>query len=263
MSVAEANRRFYATTAELYDRTEGCVVEPRLRAQLRQALERAVTELPDGARALDACGGSGNVSLMLFELGIVPLTVDISREMLAIYERKARALGVEPRTHVAEIDEFLRGTKESFDLIVFSSALHHLEDYTETLELACDRLAPGGVLLTAFDPTEAGGLLRAVRRLDYVAHVVVRTPRRALRLIAGRLRRREKAVPPSAGARAERHAAGGIDDLALADFFRTRGLTVLSHSRLYDGRFRVTRLALRIARAPSSFGFLVQRPPDR
>ena len=40
----------------------------------------------------------GNASLVLHELGVTPVTVDISPEMLNIYRRKAKACGYEAET---------------------------------------------------------------------------------------------------------------------------------------------------------------------
>src|SRR5215208_909316 len=67
MTAAEANRRFYAVAAPTYNATEECVVHRHLTQRLRAALEDAVARLPPSPRALDACGGSGNASLILHD----------------------------------------------------------------------------------------------------------------------------------------------------------------------------------------------------
>lgn len=262
LTTAEANRRYYAEIAETYDATEECVVERRLGRRLRAALDRAVAELPPSPRVLDACGGSGNVSLLLYELGMSPATVDVSPEMLAIYERAARERRFRPETHLSEVNAFLDRDPRTWDLIVFSSALHHLDDYERTLQAAVARLAPGGIVLTIFDPTKLGAAGRALRRLDYLLHVIVRTPRRVPAAVAQRISRQAVAgaAGVSLGEQAERHALDGIDDLHLRDAFRADGLDVLVHDRYYEGRFGVTRLAYRLLRQPSSFHFLVRRP---
>ena len=97
-NAAEANREFYASAAQTYDISEDCVVDPRLTDRLRETLGFAVSRLKvaGAPRVLDACGGSGNVSLMLLQMGMRPITADISPHMLAIYERKARAAGYVP-----------------------------------------------------------------------------------------------------------------------------------------------------------------------
>ena len=262
LTAAEANRRFYAGAAETYDASEQCVVDPRLQLELRATLERACAELPDDPAVLDACGGSGNVSLALLELGVHPVTVDISPEMLAIYERKARCRGHAAETRVSEIESFLREDPRTWDLIVFSSALHHLDDYLTTLALAVDRLTPGGVVLTMFDPTRAGPAVRKLRRFDYVLHVFLNTPERVPRLLARRLRRPGggSAQRPPVGELAELHALSGIDDVELARSFRAANLDILVHERTYEGRFAVTRALCRLFGAASSFRFLVQKP---
>ena len=262
LSAADANREFYARHAETYDRTEECVVEPRLRRRLHRVLERSLAVLPQKPRVLDACGGSGNVSLMLHELGVEPFTVDISPEMLAIYHRNAHARGFAPKTEVSEIDAFLGEDPRAWDLIVFSSALHHLENYEETIELALRRLAPGGVLATIFDPTRVSRRGRALRRLDYIFHVVVKTPRRVPELVRRRLRRQRTRDGGLIGQRAEKHALSGIDDVALRGQLVARGLRILSHERPYEARFAVTRLLVRLLREPTSFDLVVRRPTD-
>ena len=145
-NAAEANREFYASAAQTYDISEDCVVDPRLTDRLRETLGFAASRLKvaGAPRVLDACGGSGNASLMLLQMGMRPITADISPHMLAIYERKARAAGYVPDTIVEEIVEFLGTGRRTWDLIVFSSALHHLDDYCDVMRLAMDHVAPKG-----------------------------------------------------------------------------------------------------------------------
>jgi len=192
---------------------------------------------------------------------VQPKTVDISPEMLAIYARKAAAARVEADTQVSEVTAFFERDPGGWDLIVFSSALHHIEDYGHTLELAAARLAPGGVIVTIFDPIALSRVWQRVRRLDYIAHVVVRNP-------AGlwpRLRQRYKPKSADAdrfiGERAERHVRAGIDDRRLAERFEQLGLEVVMHGGFYEGRFAPTRFLHRALRTPSSFAFMVRRPP--
>ena len=254
ISAAEANRRFYAELAETYDTTEECVADPRHRDRLRRMLDRALAQLPAEPRVLDACGGSGNASLLLAERGIVPVTVDVSPEMLALYTRKARALGVEPDVRIAEIQDFLCDDASAWDLVVFSSALHHLEDAGEVLELAAARLAPRGLLATIYDPTRLGRAGPIARRFDYGLHVALKTPRRLPGLV-----RRRAAGSESVGELAERHALTGLDDLALAERLRAAGLEILAHDREYEARYGITRLTLRGLGSPSSFALLAVR----
>jgi len=262
LDVIEANRLLYARTAELYDRTEECVVDQRLRDRLGEILSRALSLLPPDPRVLDACGGSGNASLVLHGLGVQPKTVDISPEMLAIYERKAAAARVEADTQISEVDAFFERDPGGWDLIVFSSALHHIEDYGRTLELAAARLAPGGVIVTIFDPTALGCAWQRIRRFDYIAHVVLRNPAGLWPRLLQRFHPKSADADRVVGERAERHVRAGIDDTRLAERFEQLGLEVVMHGRFYEGRFAPTRFLHSALRTPSSFAFVVRRPPS-
>ena len=153
--------------------SEDCVVDRRLTDRLRETLGFAVSRLKVRWRASRArrLRRAGNVSLMLLQMGMRPITADISPHMLAICERKARAAGYVPDTIVEEIAEFLGTGRRTWDLIVFSSALHHLDDYCDVMRLAIDHVAPGGVIVTIFDPTQVGRLGLSVRAADYVVHL--------------------------------------------------------------------------------------------
>jgi len=65
-------------------------------------------------------------------------------------------VGTRRRQRVAEIQGFLQDDDRRWNLVVFSSALHHLEDYRAVLALAVRRLAPGGVLATILIRSPSG-----------------------------------------------------------------------------------------------------------
>jgi ubiquinone/menaquinone biosynthesis C-methylase UbiE len=264
MTAAEANRILYAEIAGTYDLSEECVVDERLRLRLRAALLRARDCLgAETPRVLDACGGSGNASLMLLSLGLRPVTVDISAEMLAIYAKKALARKHAPECVVCELEDFLRGEQREWDMIVFSSALHHFENPAAVLALARTRVAAGGVIVTMFDPIRASSPGRKLRRVDYLLHVAVRTPERLLGSVRARLRRREESAPSTdrvVGEMAERHALAGLDDMAIQRAFVEDGWSIVEHERRYEGRFQITRLIFHLLRQRSSFSLIAQAP---
>jgi SAM-dependent methyltransferase len=262
LTASEANRLFYADLAAEYDRTERCAFTPSETAKLRQALERALGQVGPAPQVLDAGGGTGNAASILVGLGVEPLVVDISPEMLEVWQAKAVSLGCEPRTKVGELEEFLSACTDSWDLIVFSSVLHHLEEPARVLELASKRLAPGGVILTMFDPTPGTRMLRMLRRADWAVWAVLHYPRRALELVRGRLRRvaGNQSAELQVGRRAERHAYHGIADDELVARMSSRKMEILDHSRTYDARYLLVRLALRLVSRPSTFSLLLRRP---
>jgi ubiquinone/menaquinone biosynthesis C-methylase UbiE len=259
LNAAEANRRYYASRAEDYDRTEECVTLERGRRRLRHVLSVAAASMQSQERVLDACGGSGYASLELGAMGLHPLTVDISPEMLERYAKKAPSVGLEARTKVGEIGSFFAECSEPWDLIVFSSALHHLDDYRGVLVKASERLAEGGVVATVFDPTLPTALGRTIRYLDYLLWLALQEPSTFVHRLRERATR-EGGGAPSVGRIAERHALSGIDDLALAKHLEERGLEFVLHKREFEGHFFITRAILRLLGEPSAFSFVARRP---
>jgi ubiquinone/menaquinone biosynthesis C-methylase UbiE len=264
LSAAEANVRFYAEYAELYDSTECCVVDRRQRRRLDDAIDDAFVLLPPDPVILDACGGSGNAGASLGRHRLVPVVVDVSLEMTAIWEEKARRAGVEPEIHVQTVESFLESDARRWDLITFSSALHHLEDPGLVLAAAAGRLAPGGMILTMFDPTPGDSVMRTVRKGDWLMELVRTDPRAFVRLARGVASRRARGEDPaeSVGRMAERHAYGGIDDRVLIEQLRGQGLEILAHERYCDARIGLVRGALRAARRPSHFRMVARRPAE-
>lgn len=274
-TVAEANRRFYAGIADLYDSTETCVTDPVAQAELESDLERILTLLGKPApeiAALDACGGSGNVSLKLLRRGVQVTVADISAELLAILRRKAEAEDLRPDIHCGELSTFLREADRDFDLITFSSALHHLQDIEGVLRLALARLRPGGLLFTLHDPTARARqktLTRAVLRAEYYAFKVFCQPGDLPAAVGRKLRRALGRKPiPSAGniakeqlgVLAEYHVARGIDDVALVERLQANGIEVVEHERFASARFPPVRwLVARLGDA-TSFKLLLRRP---
>jgi SAM-dependent methyltransferase len=261
LAPAEANRRFYAIHASEYDEIERCANDDAPQRQLAAMLERATAELGTDARVLDAGGGSGNASLMLSRRGFRPLVVDVSPDMVALWERKARAAGFEPASEIMPLEDFFAADERTWDLVVFSSVLHHLQDPVALLRAAADRVAPGGFVVTVFDPlrlSPAGFWL--LRRLDYICWVLVKSPQRVPGLVKKRLSGDRGTEGDDFGAIAEFHAMSGLRDDELVGALLNGGLEVLQHERLYDARFSAFRWLARRLRMPTAFSLVARRP---
>jgi len=278
--VAEANRQFYARVASLYEGTETCVVDRRTQKRLEVDLDRVISvsgQQPASIRALDACGGSGNVSLKLLARNMDVTLVDISPELLDIFRRKCARLGVSPRIVCAEIGSFLSETSQTFDLIVFSSALHHLANIEQVLTLAFHRLRPCGLLFTIYDPTSRSNLqttTRVLLRLEYfmfklfcqTVDLPSAVARRLRRVFSGMSARRKSDATLSqatAGMLAEFHVEQGIDDFSLVTKLRANGFEVVWHERYAEGRFDLTRHIIERLGDSTSFKLLLRRPASK
>lgn len=262
LTAPEANRLLYADHAAIYDETEHCIAKGQMRELLDGILGRALDASgEERPLVLDACGGTGNVSELLGRRGITTTVADVSPEMLARWRAKAERLGLVTETQEAEIEPFLRDDPREWDLIIFSSALHHLDDYVAVARLAGSRLAAGGVFVSAFDPVPAGGRWTLfLRRLDYLLSLALHPAH----LLAALRRRRDRHGPAGAehvnyGARAELHAMEGVSDEAIIAALRDDGLEIVEHRRYAMPRYRLTRWLYELTRRPTTFHLIAQR----
>ena len=265
LSSAEANRRFYETHAASYDATESCAYDGP-REKLRLALSRGIDLLERSPeRALDAGGGTGNASMLLHEMGIGPTLIDASPEMITLWEEKARRAGIEPESEIADLETFFETDERNWDLIVFSSVLHHLGDPAEVLTAAAERLRPGGVIVTIFDPRAVDRFGHFLRRLDYGIWIAIHAPATLIRAIARRVGSRLRPSKPgvNVGALAERHAMSGLDDRKIRGRLEAAGMTVAVHEHIHDARYGwIVALARRTGQ-PTHFSFALQAQGGR
>ena len=275
--VAEANRQFYAKNAPFYEETETCVNDLRAQNHLDRALDQVLGHLDRPAaevRALDACGGTGNVALKLIDRGLSVTLTDISREQLDIFEQKIAAR--RDRAHVVcgEIAKSLTEYAGAFDLIVFSSALHHLENYAAVLKLCFEALRPGGLVFTIHDPTAAenrGLPARIILGLDYIAFKCLDNAADLPAALGRRLKRMMSVAEQrrcdqmqindaTMGVLAEYYARRGIDDLKLVEELCAAGFEVVWHKRRAGGRYALTRKLVERIGEKTEFELLLRKP---
>lgn len=260
LRTADANRLLYEEHARDYDSSEHCIAQEPIRRMLDGLLDTAIAASAAAKpRALDACGGTGNVSELLARRGIETTLADVSPQMLTLWREKAARLGVPADTFEGEIDAFLAEDPREWDLIVFSSALHHLDDYVAVGEAAARRLAPGGVLVTAFDPIRtADALTHRLRRLDYLLSLAA-SPR-TLAAAVGRKLGRRSAGGVNVGDIAEKHALEGVDDLRIVAALEDAGIEILEHRRYACQRYRITERIIRATRRSTTFHLIARKP---
>jgi 2-polyprenyl-3-methyl-5-hydroxy-6-metoxy-1,4-benzoquinol methylase len=274
-NVAEANRCFYSQRAALYDATE--TPTGAIQAMLEADIDRVLKVLgkrQQEIRALDACGGTGNISLKLLRRGIQPTLADISPELLEIFREKCESNVFKCKIVCKEIGVFLAEESGPFDLIIFSSALHHLENFKQVLTLAFDRLAPRGVLFTVFDPTSRSQLRRLTRflqRMEYYIFKVFYQSSDLPEAIGRRLRRILTRASASnkgnvafnlstVGMVAEYHVEQGIDDLDLLAYLEKVGFEVVRHDRYVGTRFAWIDRLIRWLGDATHFKLILRKP---
>lgn len=270
--IAEANRRYYAQTADQYERSETHLSDQAAQRSVAADLSEIIRlsgRSPGQLQALDACSGSGNIALRLLRQGANVTVADISIDLLGILRAKCDAEGFTPAIVCTEIGSFLAARPASYDLITFSSALHHLENIAEVLSMAYISLRPGGMVYTVLDPiprAEIGVLTRGLLWADYLAFKALRQTNDLLPSLGRRLRRTfDRPASPHAlddsylGTLAEYHVARGIDDNALVDQLHAIGYTVVWHKRYAFARFGMTRALLGVLGDKTSFKLLLRK----
>jgi 2-polyprenyl-3-methyl-5-hydroxy-6-metoxy-1,4-benzoquinol methylase len=268
-SVVEANIHFYREIAEKYDHYESCARDPELQQTLNRDLDRIGDLLGKGSEVhcLDCGGGSGNLTLKMLERGWSVTVVDVSSEMLALLGKKARARGFHPAIVRDSITRFLTDRDTRYDLVTFSSVLHHMYSYLAVVDLAAEHISNGGVFYSNFDPVvpRHSALVRALEVLDTsaaklscdAADFMPGAWRRFRKLLVKPDQLHKRAIA-SPGDLAEYHARTGIDDIQILNLLKTKGFLVFEHIRWASGRTKLTKKINQFLRIMESFKIIAQ-----
>jgi SAM-dependent methyltransferase len=106
-------------------------------------------------KAVDLCGGAGKAAFVVRKLdkNARVLLVDLAKKMLDI-ARSRMAFENISDIEIIEADAFsFLQQEQEFDLIIFSSAVHHFKDPVNLLHTAANRLSSHGFIVTLADPT--------------------------------------------------------------------------------------------------------------
>jgi len=272
--VIEANVTFYRQVAEKYDSYETYLFNPVLQQSLENDLDRIGSYFLSLGRApscLECGGGTGNLTLKMCARGWAVTVVDVSDKMLGLLQEKARAQGHSPTLIHGPIEQFLKATLELYDLVAFSSVLHHLYSYSSVIECAIKQLRPGGIFYSNYDPVAPRSPLwsRGFNSLDIAFAKMLFDPADVLPGIGRRLR---KLFSPndsmfyravvSAGDLAEFHVGTGVDDKQILKLLQTSGFSIVEHQRFATGRTGVVRFLNERFRLLESFKIIARRDCD-
>jgi 2-polyprenyl-3-methyl-5-hydroxy-6-metoxy-1,4-benzoquinol methylase len=146
----DENKRDFDQEATAWDDNP---VRVKLSEDLARALCAAVPLTP-GMTVLDFGCGTGLVTLRIAPQVASVTGADTSRGMLGVLAAKAEAVGLDKvRPFLIGPDGVLPG--ETYDLVMSSMTLHHVEDIPALLRALHARLAPGGWLCVAdLDPED-------------------------------------------------------------------------------------------------------------
>ncbi len=196
----------------------------------RYLLRRDLSELEDllagqQVRAVDVGAGTGRLALAFARRGWNVTAVDCSREMLRVLADRHQRLPAEMgdlTPAVCDAEQFLARGDEQFDLIAFSSVLHHLPGGLEILGDAARRLNEGGCLYVTQEPLPPTVPLKApAMRVLKLLDDLFRLPQLVHRAIV-RLSVPKHAVAD--GALIDYHVPGGLDIEAFEQRLAAEGI---------------------------------------
>jgi 2-polyprenyl-3-methyl-5-hydroxy-6-metoxy-1,4-benzoquinol methylase len=269
--IIEANVDFYLQIAEKYDSYETYLFDPDLQQSLEDDLDMIGSHFSSLGRTpscLECGGGTGNLTLKMCARGWAVTVVDVSEKMLGLLQKKARAQGYSPNLIQGPIERFLEKASEPYDLVAFSSVLHHLYSYLCTVERASKQLSLGGIFYSNYDPLapKRPFWARAFDSLDTTIAKVLFDPADVLPGIRRRLRKFVSRSDPefgravaSAGDVAEFHARTGVDDMQILQALQGNGFSIIKHQRFATGRTAVARFLNERLRLLESFKIIAQR----
>ena len=142
------------------------------------------------------------------------------------------------------------------------------------LTLAFERLAPGGMLYSIYDPTPQSQQRTPTRlalRLEYLTFKMFFQTADFPKAIGRRIRRMLAHTTPdkklasainddTIGMLAEYHVGSGIDDLALVARLKQVGYEIVWHERYAETRFKLTRQIVRWIGDHTTFKLLLRKP---
>ncbi len=153
--VREENIKVYRAEAPLYD-----VLHPEIwnwyeQRRCERLVDETLKRINNGNHKpliVDVGAGTGNLTLKYLGRGCRTLSIDISREMMQILDKK---VPVDERSRCtircADVESALREMPE-FDGVCFGSVLHHLFDFQGVMKSFVERLKPGGFFFAMHPP---------------------------------------------------------------------------------------------------------------
>ena len=247
-----ANKAFYKEIASKYDHYEYCALDTFFQQVIEHDLDVIENRLshPRGRiRCLDCGGGTGNVSLKMLRRGWHVTVVDVSSDMLDILKTKASASGWEGVFINDSVENFFSRSPQLYDVVSFSSVLHHLYSPVSVVIGAAGHISPGGFFYSIFDPVPpssgfAAGCFSSfdtfLAKLIYDRQDFVPGLRRRFRKLSAHPDTQHGRVVVSPGDLAEYHARTGIDDTLLAQTLQQQGF-IVDRKRYAVGRTKLVR----------------------
>lgn len=247
--ILTANLELHKKEAGLYDQ-----IHPELTGYSESSrLNKLLSLILDtkNQMALDIGAGTGFVTQKLFKASYKVTAIDLSAEMLDILKQK---LNADPNlsTQTIDADTFLDNTQEKYNLITCSSVLHHLPDYTQTIQSMINHLEPNGYLLFFHEPTDhtADSLETWLRKIDYKLYRVI--------LVCKNILPKLKAAQLDY-TMADYHVTHGFNEEKVLKILKQEKMAIIKIEQYITAQTWIMRLIFRLLFPASTWSLLAQK----
>jgi len=156
--IIKDNLKIHAVEAEYYDILHSELNNAYILKVLDNNIRFVIDHVsaPLSSHVLDLGAGTGYLTIPFLQKGFFVNAVDMSSEMLEVCRKRTNKLKLEHRAQffISEAGQFLQDSKDKkFSIIIISSFLHHIYDYSKILRELDNHLLPGGIIFIAWEPT--------------------------------------------------------------------------------------------------------------
>lgn len=236
--IKEENIKVQQREAEIFEVIHPELFNPGEQARNIKDIDFMISRLRvESPSVLDVGCGTGNQSLKFYERGCQVSGVDISPDMLAVFEAKLKAKGIKDRIKLIcqDVDEFIQQAITKYDIVSFSACLHHMPDYLTTIKKATEQIIEGGFIYITHEPTLKECRCRTLidRGIEMIDSGLFRIK---LFLAKG------MTLPDSNYDYSDYHTKTGLDQNKVIDLLKQSGLKILSFERYCPRKNKIVYL---------------------
>ncbi|MBW6451255.1 MAG: class I SAM-dependent methyltransferase [DPANN group archaeon] len=164
--IKNKNIRVHSIEAKSYDKLHREIFNTYEQKKILNELKIIYTYFKKGS-VLDVGCGTGNLTIQFIQKGYYVDGLDISKDMINELKQKIKSKKI--HLYNQDIDEFLKITNKKYDIISFSSVLHHLPNYQKTLKNCIKKLTSNGILYVIHEPLNNNETIldNIIEKIDY------------------------------------------------------------------------------------------------
>lgn len=260
--IKEENRKLHNFSAKSYDNYPSYILQQQ-EEMYNKDMKKIKVYLGKRKiiRVLDCGCGTGILANEMIKQDFIVDCLDISKEMILITLSKTNN---KCKYIVSDIDLYLESFSEyKYDVICFTSVLHHIGNYYKTLELAINKLKKGGIIYIADEPQKGENKNVYCKMIQFIGNIgininrTIKNPKHTINFILNK-NKRDNNIDVGL---AEFHATrGGIDDSCLVGYLFKKNFRILYSKNYLMNSFKfMDMFNFLYENQPKTFRMIVQK----